>query len=551
MREVALVYVRKSMVRSKQDEQSPARQRALCIQECQRRGWAHEIYEDAKGHRSGRSERHRPAFRRLKAQLGRSEVQAVIVAALDRLSRSPKDFFNFLSLLQKHQVELISLREQFDTSTAIGKAFVSIIMIVAALESDIASERMTAALQYRRDQGIHRGNAPFGMSRNKEGTLKGNQDAEIVTTILELYAQGNYGFQALANYVNAIPFRFRDRYGRRRPFTRSTIRAVISNVLVYLGLVPAVRSKDMLPQRNGDKSRSLVDQMAELYQAVEGKIEPIITRDLAERVLSTRLARHELRVVSSRRVFILTPALHCHACGGEMRGTVHRGTAFYKHKKRSCRPGHGQHDAEALETQALDLFRGLALPPGLIDLIREKVRERLKKDPENEEVKQALDHLQGKMERLRELYIEGDLDREEYTTRRAELRTTIEEWIVKLGSPGYDVTKILDQLDDLATLLARGTPGQQKRMVNAVFARIEVGIDGQIKRAEPKPWFAPLFADLAATLDGALEGPRSRLEADQAARILALVAIIPRDATLSQVASETPRKLAENRLETI
>lgn len=532
--DVALIYVRKSIVRSKADEQSPERQRALCVEEATRRGLRPEVYPDAHGHRSGRSEKHRPAFRRLKAQLGRPEVKAVIVSALDRLSRSPKDFFGFLALLQEHEVDLVSLREQFDTSTAIGKAFVSIIMIVAALESDIASERMTAALQYRRDQGIHRGNAPFGMSRNEEGVLEGDRDAEAVTTILETYTQGDLGFQALANYVNAIPLRFRDRYDRRLPFTADRIRAVISNVLVYSGLIPAIRSGDMSLPDDLDTSRSLVDQMAERYQAVEGKIEPIITCDLAERVLATRLSRHELRVVSSTRTFILTPALHCHMCGGEMRGYVHRDKPFYKHKSKTCSPGHGQHNAEELEQKALALFHGLTLPPELTDLIGEKVRERLRQQPENAEVRQALETLQGKMDRLKELYIEGDLDYKEYTARRTELQIATEAWASKLGPLDYDVTRILDQLDDLAPLLARGTPGQQKRAINAVFERIDVGLDGEIKRAEPKPWFAPLFADLTAALDGALRSSQSRLEAGQGAIILALLAIIPQHEQVSK-----------------
>jgi site-specific DNA recombinase len=526
--EVALIYVRKSMVRSKQDEQSPQRQRALCTQEATRRGWTPEVYPDAKGHRSGRSEKHRPAFRRLKAQLGRPDVQAVIVSSLDRLSRSPKDFFNFLSLLQKHQVELISLREQFDTTNAIGKAFVSMIMIVAALEADIASERTTEYVEFARSQGIHVGNPPFGMSRNEEGALIPNEDAPAARAVLTTFARGDHSFQATADHVNATSLRFRDRKGNRVPFTKDSTRSIVANVLLYAGFIPTTRGKDMALPNDLDDSRSLIDQMAEIYQAIEGKITPLITRDLAERVLSARFKRRRLRIVRNSRLFILTPALHCHACGQEMRGYVHRGKPYYKHKKKSCSHGHGQHNAETLETQALALFRGLALPPGLVDFIREKVRERLKQRPENNEVKQALDALQGKMDRLRELYIEGDLDRKEYTTRRASLQVTITEWASKLGPMDYNIEAILDQLGDLAAVLARGTPGQQKRAVNAVFERIGVGLDGEIKRAEPKLWFAPLFADLAATLNGDLKCPQGTLEAGQAAALLALVTIIPR-----------------------
>ncbi len=63
-RRVALIYVRKSVVRNKSDEVSPERQAALCVEEAQRHGWTVEVYRDAEGHRSGGSEKHRPEWQR-------------------------------------------------------------------------------------------------------------------------------------------------------------------------------------------------------------------------------------------------------------------------------------------------------------------------------------------------------------------------------------------------------------------------------------------------------------------------------------------------------
>jgi hypothetical protein len=236
-----------------------------------------------------------------------------VVSRLDRLSRSPRDFLNFLALLQKYEVDLVSLQEAFDTSTAIGKAFVSIIMIIAALEADFASERTSAAIEFRRDQGIRVGNSAFGMSRNAEG-------APAARAVLATYARGGHSFQATADHVNATSLRFRDRKGNAVPFTKYSTRSIISNVLVYAGFIPTIRSKDMALPDDLDDSRSLVDQMTEIYQAAEGQIQSLITRDLAEQVLSARFKRRHLRIVRNSRLFVLTPALYCHACSQEMRG---------------------------------------------------------------------------------------------------------------------------------------------------------------------------------------------------------------------------------------
>ncbi len=504
MQKVALVYVRKSVVRSKMDERSPERQRARCLQECERRGWKPEIFADAEGHRSGRSEKHRPAFRRLKAQLRRPGVVAVVVSALDRLSRSPKDFFNLLSLLQKHGVELVSLREKFDTSTAIGKAFVSIIMVIAALEADLASERTSASIEFRQSQGIHVGPFPFGMTR-EDGVLRGNQDADTAVRILEIYVERARGFKDTADYANSIPLRFRDHSGDPVPFTFSGVRSVLSNALVYLGLIPSVPSRKMTVPKNVDTSRSLVDQMAEAYDAKEGEIEPIITRELAERVIAMRLERQNLHITKGRRPYVLTPALYCAACGGPLRGHTRRGRSFYVHHRRTCNPGHGSHDAEELELRVRALFQDVQLPPGLVSFLQEKVNERLANKPGNEEASRAIQHLQAKMDRLKELYVEGDICRDQYDECKDALQSSIAEWNMELGSTDYDVPDVLDKLGDLTKLISCGTLSQQKRAVNAAFKRIEVGLDGVVKRIEPHSWSVPLFADLADSLESTLD----------------------------------------------
>ena len=100
------------------------------------------------------------------------------------------------------------------------------------------------------------------------------------------------------------------------------------------------------------------------------------------------------------------------------------------------------------------------------------------------------------------------MNREEYKARKATIQTQIAEWEAKLGPVDYDIEGILAKLNTLAEMLAQGTQEQQKRAINAAFERIEVGLDGEIKKAVPKPWFQPLFHDLAAALSGDLKCPQ-------------------------------------------
>ncbi len=63
----------------------------------------------------------RPVFKRLLADIEDGKIDVVIVAKLDRICRSLNNFYSFIELLGKHGVEFISLKECFDTTTAIGQ----------------------------------------------------------------------------------------------------------------------------------------------------------------------------------------------------------------------------------------------------------------------------------------------------------------------------------------------------------------------------------------------------------------------------------------------
>ncbi|MGE4170818.1 MAG: recombinase family protein [Candidatus Margulisiibacteriota bacterium] len=99
----------------------------------------------------------RPEYKKLVADIQAGKIKAVVVKKLDRLSRSLVDFEQLMGLLQTHGVEFISLRENFDTTTAMGKAMLRIALVFAQLEREQTSERITDVMAYRASIGLHNG----------------------------------------------------------------------------------------------------------------------------------------------------------------------------------------------------------------------------------------------------------------------------------------------------------------------------------------------------------------------------------------------------------
>ncbi len=91
----------------------------------------HRVYTD-KGWSGKNIER--PEFQRLLSDIKSGTITKLIVYKLDRISRSLHDFSNLMELFRQYNVEFASTVETFDTSTAIGRAMLGIIMVFAELE---------------------------------------------------------------------------------------------------------------------------------------------------------------------------------------------------------------------------------------------------------------------------------------------------------------------------------------------------------------------------------------------------------------------------------
>ena len=108
----------------------------------------------------------RPEFERLMADIENSKISKVICYKVDRISRSLQDFVGIYAKFEKHNVEFVSCNEQFDTSTAMGKATLQIIMVFAELERNMIQKRVKDNFYERAKKGLFlAGVAPYGFKK--------------------------------------------------------------------------------------------------------------------------------------------------------------------------------------------------------------------------------------------------------------------------------------------------------------------------------------------------------------------------------------------------
>lgn len=85
------------------------------------------------------------------------DYDAVVVRELSRFGRDPLTVMEDVEEIIQSQTDFVSLREDFDTSSAMGKAFVRIVAVINGMYSDLRREQAIRAAERRREQGLHVG----------------------------------------------------------------------------------------------------------------------------------------------------------------------------------------------------------------------------------------------------------------------------------------------------------------------------------------------------------------------------------------------------------
>jgi DNA invertase Pin-like site-specific DNA recombinase len=111
----------------------------------------------------------RPGLQRLLDLINAGKVESVIVAKLDRLTRSVKDLCGLLELFEKRKVALVSVAESLDTGSAAGRLVITIMAAVSQWEREAIGERTRDALRHKRGKGERVGNIAFGSRLAKDG----------------------------------------------------------------------------------------------------------------------------------------------------------------------------------------------------------------------------------------------------------------------------------------------------------------------------------------------------------------------------------------------
>lgn len=187
------IYTRKSSEEGlEQDFNSLDAQQEACeayIKSQKHEGWelVEKQYNDG-GFSGGTM--NRPAFIELLKDIEKGEIDVVVVYKVDRLTRSLMDFAKIVDVFDKHETSFVSITQQFNTTTSMGRLTLNILLSFAQFEREVTGERIRDKFAASKKKGMWiNGKPPMGYVK-KDGRLEVEpNEAKIIRMIFDKYLE--------------------------------------------------------------------------------------------------------------------------------------------------------------------------------------------------------------------------------------------------------------------------------------------------------------------------------------------------------------------------
>lgn len=361
----------------------------------------------------------RPGMERLLRDIDMGKVQIIVVHKLDRLTRNIGDLHYLLTLFDKKEIKLISITENIDTSTAMGRMFVYMLGIFAQWYRENLSEEVTKGQSKRAEKGLRNTSAkPYGYDVGKDLSLTINEEeADIVRQIYKWYI-GGYGRNKIASLLNEqnIPA---SRGGR---WSEKIIGDIIGNP-THIG---AVHWKS-----KGDPEDKRI--------IVHDRHEPIVSMDVWELAQQIKQRRKDHDMSLSSYDFPFSSIVKCGDCGrsyhGKQKTKVQWGNQTRHYR---CSGKYRQDKCEASDISEIKLT----------GLFMEFIRN-FSFESSNEDKPLDGKDIAKERKKLEKLLADSALRRKNYTRGMADGKISYEDFVEYIDEEDENSKKWQAELDEL------------------------------------------------------------------------------------------------------
>jgi site-specific DNA recombinase len=130
----------------------------------------------------------RPALKRLLKDVQAKKVNVIVVYKVDRLTRSLVDFAKIVEALDARGVSFVSVTQQFNTTTSMGRLTLNVLLSFAQFEREVTGERIRDKIAASKKKGMWMGGpVPLGYDLQERKLIPNPKESALVGNIFDLY----------------------------------------------------------------------------------------------------------------------------------------------------------------------------------------------------------------------------------------------------------------------------------------------------------------------------------------------------------------------------
>jgi len=436
---------------------------------CVAQGWevVQEYRDEGKSARTDDVSK-RPAFAAMLSDAEAGLFDVVVVHKLDRFARNIVVSMSSLEYLHDIGVAFVSICEQMDFTTPMGKATFGLLAVFAQYYSDNLSTETKKGKHERKRQGMYNGLLPFGVMKDEDGIPV--TDPTTHPGLILAFTAGADGKsdREIANLLNEAGYRSTGNRGAN-PFRKDSVRRILINRF-YLGELPDGEGA-WIP----GKHAAMID--AALFDAAQE------TRTVNER---TRLT-----IARQAQTYSLSGVARCGHCGGRLHILTNKGSRarIYCYQRTQSEPCEQRSTfLEVYENQIADYLATFLIPADYHEQIMALYRQAQDTKQSNATRRRQIE---SRLERIKELYAWGDMERDAYQSERdalsgelATLTQDMDQSVILARTAAF--------LSDLPLAWNQATQEQRNRLARLMFDSVEIK-DRRVTAVMPRPEFAPFF----------------------------------------------------------
>lgn len=414
------IYVRVSTEEQVKEGSSIGAQRERLKSYCESQGWSdYKFYVD-----EGKSAKdtNREYLQLMLSHIKQGMVEKVLVYRLDRMTRSVLDLHKLLETFDQHECAFISATEPYDTSTAAGRLFITIVAAIAQWERENTGERISMVMEEKAIAGEWIAPPAYGYKKVGNTLQHDEEEMPILKDMIKRVKEG-YSMRQLANYLNDSGIK--------------PLRGYQWHITSILGML---------------KNTALYGAMRWKGEIYENRCEPIMTKEEHDHLLKILSERQHKKKRAVNSFFVYQMKLICPTCGNHLTSERHK----YERKRDNKLMQHNRYRCQVCalaRRQAVSCSEKMmdkAFVNYMVDLQFNKVPE-IEEDDQSQFLIRKIEGIKRQREKYQRAWANDLMTDEEFSGRMKETKTLMnnleDELKKELGNKDPHVFKREDVME--------------------------------------------------------------------------------------------------------